>query len=226
MKKISHQLGISLVEMAVVLVVIGVIIGAVFKGADLLHNAKKQSTVAQIQQLLSNVQLFKEKYSFLPGDFPKASSDINESIPNGTGSGTLAGDPFSKSSPAGLFWVHLEAAELFHTAMPSGETLMYGDGLLPSELGGGFTVVYSPTPEMPGHWLVLGGKNGNSGEEPTLTPEEASYINKKLDNGSPLTGKVKSLDGNRATSGKCLADGHYNLKNKEKSCVMYIWFAP
>lgn len=226
MRKISDQKGISLVEMAVVLVVIGVIIGAVFKGADLLHSAKKQSTVAQIQQLLSNVQLFKEKYGFLPGDFPKASSDINESIPNGNGSGTLTGDPFSKSSPSGLFWAHLEAAELFHTAMPNGETLMYGDGLLPSELGGGFTVVYSPTPDMPGHWFVLGNKNGDSGEDPSLTPEEASYINKKIDNGSPLSGKVRSLDIHRSSSGKCVAESHYNLKNKEKSCVMYIWFAP
>jgi hypothetical protein len=55
-----------------------------------------------------------------------------------------------------------------------------------------------------------------------LTPEQAQFIDKKLDNGSPLTGRVRSLDAKHQTSGKCIKDGLYNLSISEKACVMYF----
>ena len=55
-EKTSHQLGISLVEMAVVLVVIGVIIGAVLK-VQPFYTMQKNNPQLQIQQLISKVQL-------------------------------------------------------------------------------------------------------------------------------------------------------------------------
>lgn len=221
LKQRHLQAGVGLVEIAIALVVIGILIGAVLQGKHLIDQARLNSVITEVQKVRLNVQRFKEKYGFLPGDFPYASRDIRSDLPNGEGSGILNGNPFAKDSSAGRFWLHLNAAN--GNALLSAVALNYGDGLIECGFGGGYTVVSNPIESMQGHWLVLGSKvNETSGEGILLTPEQAQFIDKKLDNGSPLTGSVRSLDANRQSSGKCIKDGRYNLSSSEKACVMYF----
>jgi len=215
------QEGVGLVEIAIALVIIGILIGAVLQGKYLIDQARLNAVITDVQKIRLNTQRFKEKYGFLPGDFPYASRDIHADLSNGDGSGILSGNPFSSESNAGRFWLHLNADQGSPTSSPS--TLNYGDGLPECGFSGGYTIVSTPIESMPGHWVVLGTKTSDSsGEGVLLTPEQALFINKKLDNGAPLTGAVRSLDANRQTSGKCIKDGRYNLSNTEKSCVMYF----
>lgn len=215
------QEGVGLVEIAIALVIIGILIGAVLQGKYLIDQARLNAVITDIQKIRLNTQRFKEKYGFLPGDFPYASRDIHADLSNGEGSGTLTGNPFSPASSAGRFWLHLNAAH--GGALMTTSTLNYGDGLPECGLGGGYTIVSNPIESMPGQWIVLGTKaSDSSGEGILLTSEQAQFLNKKLDNGSPLTGNVRSLDANRNTSGKCIKDGRYNLSNSEKACVMYF----
>jgi hypothetical protein len=131
-----------------------------------------------IQKIRLSVQRFKEKYSFLPGDFPYAARDIRSDLPNGSGTGVLSGNPFSADTSAGRFWVHLNAAN--GSKELSTSILNFGDGLIESGCGGGYTVISNPIESMPGHWIVLGSKaNETSGEGVLLTPEQAQYIDKK-----------------------------------------------
>lgn len=221
LKQRHWQTGVGLVEIAIGLVVIGILIGAVLQGKHLIDQARLNAAITEVQKVRLNVQRFKEKYGFLPGDFPYASRDIRSDLLNGDGRGVLDGNPFSADSSAGRFWIHLHASN--GNALLSAVSLNYGDGLIECGFGGGYTVISSPIESMPGHWLVLGSKvNEASGEGVVLTPEQAQFIDKKLDNGSPLTGTVRSLDANRQTSGKCIKDGRYNLSNSDKSCVMYF----
>ncbi|MCP5322839.1 MAG: hypothetical protein H6492_02395 [Candidatus Paracaedibacteraceae bacterium] len=220
-KQRRWQKGVGLVEIAIALVVIGILIGAALQGKHLIDQARLNAVITDVQKIRINIQKFKEKYGFLPGDFPYASRDINASLSNGDGSGTLSGNPFLVSSSNGRFWAHLNAAE--GMIPPSSSTLNYGDGLISCGLGGGYTIVSNPLEDMSGLWIVLGSKaNDSSGEGPLLTPEQAQYINKKMDNGAPLTGNVRSLDADRKTTGKCIIDGRYNLSTSEKACVMYF----
>lgn len=221
LKEKYWQKGVGLVEIAITLVVIGILIGAVLQGKHLIDQARLNAIITEIQKIRLNVHRFKDKYGFLPGDFPFAARDIHTSVPNGEGNGTLTGNPFSLDSSAGRFWIHLNAFNKVIVSAPN--TLRYGVELPECGLGGGYTIVSDPIETMPGPWIVLGSKKSDeSGEGVLLTPEQAQFINKKIDNGSPLTGSVRSLDADRELTGKCITDGRYNLTNSEKVCVMYF----
>lgn len=69
--------GFTLVEISIVLVIIGLILGAVMlNSAGIIGNTKTTSTVSLIKDLSGAVNDFKSRYHYLPGDLPKASSDI------------------------------------------------------------------------------------------------------------------------------------------------------
>ncbi|MDR0968439.1 MAG: hypothetical protein LBL99_02255, partial [Holosporaceae bacterium] len=57
-----------------------------------------------------------------------------------------------------------------------------------------------------------------------LSPEDAYSIDKNNDNGNPTTGEIRALKAANA-SGECFIGSRYNLKNKNKDCVLLfrIW---
>ena len=60
--------GFTLVELAIVLVVIGLILGMAFKGKDLIDGAKVKNLAAQYNKVVAGANTFYEKYGFYPGD--------------------------------------------------------------------------------------------------------------------------------------------------------------
>jgi prepilin-type N-terminal cleavage/methylation domain-containing protein len=62
------QQGFSLVEIAIVLVIIGLLIGAVFKGQELIERAKYKMTHAKLEELTASIYTFLDKYGQYPGD--------------------------------------------------------------------------------------------------------------------------------------------------------------
>jgi hypothetical protein len=59
-------------EMSIVLVIVGLIIGGVLVGADMIRNAELQQIISDVNRFKSAIKTFKEKYSYYPGDFPEA----------------------------------------------------------------------------------------------------------------------------------------------------------
>jgi prepilin-type N-terminal cleavage/methylation domain-containing protein len=66
--------GFTLVELSIVLVIIGLIIGSVMVGKELIKAAEFRKTISQIQNYNIAVNTFRGKYDALPGDMPNASS--------------------------------------------------------------------------------------------------------------------------------------------------------
>lgn len=66
------QAGFTLIEMAVVLAVIALVIGCVLVGKSLIHNAELQSVISDVNRFRQAAKMFREKYHYLPGDFPRA----------------------------------------------------------------------------------------------------------------------------------------------------------
>jgi len=69
MKQISkHQAGFTLVEIAIVLVIIGLIIGAVLKGQELINNAKLKRAYNQQREVAAAAYTYFDRYGLYPGD--------------------------------------------------------------------------------------------------------------------------------------------------------------
>jgi prepilin-type N-terminal cleavage/methylation domain-containing protein len=68
--------GFTLVELAMAIVIIGMLLGGVLKGQELIENARLTVTVAQTKSIQSAALLFKDTYGTLPGDVANAASRI------------------------------------------------------------------------------------------------------------------------------------------------------
>lgn len=74
-----NQAGFTLVEIAIVLVIIGLLIGGVLKGQAMVQNAKVKRVVKQGDELRAAVMTFYDKYGVYPGD-----ENLGPVPPNGT----------------------------------------------------------------------------------------------------------------------------------------------
>lgn len=96
--------GFTLVELAIVLVIIGLIIGGVLKGRELITNSKAKSVASQLQSMSGATGLYKDK--FPTAGFPNISSLQSKGFLTGTGGmrNKFTGDvflvPVSGSLPA------------------------------------------------------------------------------------------------------------------------------
>jgi len=68
MRKLRSQEGFTLVELAVVMVIIGIILGGIVKGATLIQNARGERALNDIKGLEAMAWTFNNRYGFLPGD--------------------------------------------------------------------------------------------------------------------------------------------------------------
>lgn len=224
-RKNKAQEGFSLIELAIALIVIGIILGGILKGHELIENARLKKTMSQITHYQMAVAAFVDQYEALPGDFGAATATFGSQVRNGNQNGVVDGKGLAHQGEALEFWNHLACAGSIPSpgAAPSHGQGHFGVGAPSSPLGGGFTVETAPEAGLEGLWLILGGENGDRGNGALLTPAQASLLNRKLDDGNPLTGRVRSREGHGITPGKCVNQGSYNLQTQEPSCVLYIY---
>ena len=104
MRQLGNQKGFSLAELSIVIVLMGIMIGAALQAQSLVLNAQITSTVAQVQSYTTAISTFKSLYTFLPGDLPSAGTRI----PGCPGIGGVACNPTPctpiacDASPAGV----------------------------------------------------------------------------------------------------------------------------
>src|ERR1700712_5355694 len=60
--------GFTLIELSIVLVIIGLIVGGVLVGQDLIRAAEIRATISQIEKFNTAVNTFRGKYNAIPGD--------------------------------------------------------------------------------------------------------------------------------------------------------------
>lgn len=201
-----QNVGFSLIEVAIAVVVIGIITGFALKGRDLLQTVKLRAVIAQVNTIKIATQIFIDKYGVLPGALSNANKIFGENVPNGTGNNSI-----SQKEDAVRFWQQLAAAGSI--------TLNTNAGFPTNKLGGIFTVS-STIDSYPGTWIVLcGSTEDNKKFTGIITPEEASFIDKECDTGDPTTGDVRVFkDSNAATNG--VSGSNYDFKDKSKNCVL------
>ena len=155
-------------------------------------------------------------------------SSIHEGLQDGNGDGVIQGPGLSVSNGEDheslSFWAHLAGAGLMPSPgdAPNSGNATFGKGAPKARIGGGFTVVYNPHPSMPGHWFVLGTENGASGDGGLLTPLQAMGLNQKADDGNPMTGRIRSMDGANAEAHSCVDSSGIYATGDKKACVLYF----
>lgn len=210
--KPRREAGFSLVELSIVLIIIGLIVGGIMKGQDLIDSARLKSVVSQINNYQMAVRAYDDRFDRLPGDDDGASVHLKSDLKNGNGDGIVDGDE------SVLFWDHLAAAGLI--ALPG-----QGDKLPTTKLGGVIMVQHDPHKTMTGHWFVLGRKSGD-GLIGLLTPAQAHAIDQKNDTGRPDQGFIRALSARESTDPCVTADGtHYQLDTTKPACILYFQFS-
>lgn len=129
--------GFTLIELSIVLVIIGLIVGGILTGQDLINAAAIRAQITQIERYNTAVRTFQSKYGGLPGDLqdPNASSFGFQSrgtyAGEGDGNGILQSNCTNVSGqPDGLqtcgelsvFWEDLGKAGLIDVTIPGFDT--------------------------------------------------------------------------------------------------------
>ncbi len=117
----EHRAGFTLIELSIVLVIVGLLIGGVIIGRDLIHAAEIRGQLSQLDQYRSVVNTFKSKYDALPGDmhmnqaarlgFFAFSGSMAGKEGYGDGNSiVMAGAESNCAGECGAFWRHLVEA--------------------------------------------------------------------------------------------------------------------
>ncbi len=101
----KRQHGFTLVEIAIVLVIIGLILGGILKGQELIDSARVRSLSNDISGIRAGWYAFQDRYNALPGDFSRAEAQIGASSTNGDGNGKV-----DAGGEAAGVWEHLAEA--------------------------------------------------------------------------------------------------------------------
>jgi len=195
----------SLIELSIVLVIVGVLMGAIFKGQDLLDVAKIRSVVNDFQHIKVAIHNYQDTYGTLPGDDLNAATRFGNGVSNGNGNGII------EPNESANVWVHLNKAGDWETSTPP-----------VSKFGGNYDIISSADAAMPGNWIRLSKDSGNA----LLTPKQVQKLMSKIDEGQSASdatqGSLRAKEGQGLASGQCTNGGNLNLEIKNPTCVVYM----
>ncbi len=214
--------GFSLVELSIVLIIIGLLVGGITSGNKLIQQAKLRKVMQDIKTYVTDIQTFYVEYDALPGDITDAESFFGASnTDNGDGDGNVEytgnTDADSDSNPDGEsfnFFKHIELAEInTGLSLTLGATdANYSSTNSPVGPFSG-TIYHSEYDSAGDHSFAIAknavyytaSDNSTADHNGALTVESAKGIDTKIDDGIAYSGDVYGVDGDDVTAGDCSA---------------------
>src|SRR5262245_17672776 len=110
--------GFTLIEMDIVLVIIGLLLGGELKGQELITGARVRNLISQQDGIKAAFFGFQDRYRALPGDHAAASTNIAGVTITGDGNGRIEAPNAAGTHEESLVWNHLTAARCLHGSHP------------------------------------------------------------------------------------------------------------
>jgi prepilin-type N-terminal cleavage/methylation domain-containing protein len=180
-----NQSGFTLIEIAIVLVIIGLLLGGVLKGQELINSARVKNLATDFRNLPVLIYSYQDKYKALPGDDIAAVSHV-AATSNGNGNGIINGkwDSTTATDETQLFWQDVRLAGLV-----PGPTA--GADLLPTNSAGGIigitngtTVTDNPVLGLNGTYVIC-----SAG----ILGKFAKQLDIQMDDGNTASGSMRVI---------------------------------
>lgn len=238
--------GFSLVELSIVLVILGLLVGGIMTGQNLIRAAELRSVTSEGYTYRTAVHLFQDKYLALPGDMRNAHDFWDDGADGVCGTAAQCnGDSDGELEDSGVnpqenyrFWQHLALAGLIagdYTGTGEDGTVtgncVGGLNVPKAKIGNGGYIAHNEpsvdsmdTPEGASVILQLGAPPNTDHEgchdAAILLPEEAWNIDTKIDDGQADQGNVHMQNGDSSTD--CLVnqgiDNSFKLSASSTAC--------
>jgi len=198
----SKPNGFSLVELAVVMTIIGLLIAGIMKGGEMMDNARVGQTVMQFKKFETATRSFKSMYGDLPGDIssPSRLPDCTASPCTlaGDGNGVIGTSQHTDGDENRAYWMHLTKAGLISgiDAKYTGTPNQWGKDFPRNPINGGWFVLYisAATPyygTLTDHFLET--QYSPTASWFALSAKQVAKIDRKMDDGLPDSGNVLGL---------------------------------
>lgn len=188
----KNQSGFTLVEIAIVLVIIGLLLGGVLKGQELINSAKAKAIINDFRNTTTMIAAYQDRFRALPGDDKNAEANFpgNAGI-KGDGNGQIAGnwDSTASADESVRVWIHLRLANLASgsTALASSSSGSGGSNFVEPTNAEGGRIGISSTPgvsNMKGNLFVCQGN---------ISGRLAQQVDRTMDDGDPTQGSIQGV---------------------------------
>lgn len=190
-----NQKGFTLIEIAVVLVIIGLLIGGILQGTELIDNSRIKKAGGDFQGIATAYVSYQDRYQRLPGDDGNTAAIQARGgdwtvVTGGNNNGALFArrtQTFTGGDENDQFWQHLRAAGYI-----SGDASLVTLASLPRNA---FSGLLGVTTEA-----VLGGLGGIKLCMSQVPGKAASALDLQTDDGEPDTGSLRANVGTTGTN--------------------------
>ena len=200
----SQQSGFTLVEIAIVLVIIGLLLGGILKGQELINSARVKNLANDFRVIPTYIYAYQDKFKALPGDDPSASTHIqnatNATTPGSKqGNGVLDGNWNSTTTTdeTYLFWQHVRLANLM-----AGVTNPAAAEYTPRNAVGGQLGVSGTTA---GQLQITGMQGTYQVCSAGITGNLVRQLDIQMDDGNTATGSMRAVADGAAVGSAALA---------------------
>ncbi len=203
----------SLIELSIVLIIIGLLIAGVTGGASLIKSSELRAVMSEARAYATSVNGFYNQFNYLPGDFGGAIGNASVGDADGTIEYANAATP-TPVNEGRAAWYQMKGAGIIDTSLISAVVvptigasvpgiITFGSNVPASKIkGAGWDFDYNTTTTQ--NVIVLTGAvpagsasntlvNGNLVSIGIITPTDALAIDTKIDDGSPVAGKVRGV---------------------------------
>lgn len=194
MPAIARQAGFTLVEIAIVLVIIGLLLGGVLKGQEMIENSKVKNAINEMNGVAAAYNSYIDRYRRIPGDDGPLTtltarggswSAVTAAGDNNSVLAIAQAQVFTGGGEGTAFWQHLRAAGFIN-----GNPADTGTAALPRNAFNGLMSVGSGVTGMKGSAVCLDQVPGKA----------ARQLDTQLDDGEADSGSLRATESNESGS--------------------------